>query len=213
MELVVKNLSVVRGEDQIFSALSFSVPVGTALIIRGANGVGKSSLLRVLAGLLEPESGQIILDNPDSEFANVPLSELCHYLSNENAMKGSLSVAENLSFWQEFAGQPHLSVDEALEMVGLDGLQVVPFAHLSTGQRRRIAIARLLISYRPIWLLDEPVSGLDAQSEAQFSELMKVHLEDGGIIVAATHVALGLEQATHLDMDGLIAELEEGTGE
>ena len=86
-------------------------------------------------------------------------------------------------------------IDDALDMVGLDGLQSVPFAHLSTGQRRRIGIARLLVSYRPIWILDEPTSGLDAASEKQFADLMNVHLEDGGIIIAATHIPLGLENA------------------
>jgi len=201
MKLVVENLSVVRGEDQIFSALSFDIKAGQALIIRGANGVGKSSLLRALAGLLVPESGEIRLDDRDAEFADVPLGELCHYLGNDNAMKGAMSVQENLHFWQNFAGQPHLDIDDALDMVGLDGLQTVPFSHLSTGQRRRIGIARLLVSYRPVWLLDEPVSGLDAQSEDQFSQLMKAHLEEDGIIVVATHVPLGLDQAVQLNMD------------
>ena len=199
--LVVENLSVVRGEDQIFSALSFDIKAGQALIIRGANGVGKSSLLRALAGLLVPASGEIRLDDRDAEFADVPLGELCHYLGNDNAMKGAMSVQENLHFWQNFAGQPHLDIDDALDMVGLDGLQTVPFSHLSTGQRRRIGIARLLVSYRPVWLLDEPVSGLDAQSEDQFSQLMKAHLEEDGIIVVATHVPLGLDQAVQLNMD------------
>ncbi len=201
MKLVVENLSVVRGEDQIFSALSFDIKAGQALIIRGANGVGKSSLLRALAGLLVPASGEIRLDDRDAEFADVPLGELCHYLGNDNAMKGAMSVQENLHFWQNFAGQPHLDIDDALDMVGLDGLQTVPFSHLSTGQRRRIGIARLLVSYRPVWLLDEPVSGLDAQSEDQFSQLMKAHLEEDGIIVVATHVPLGLDQAVQLNMD------------
>ena len=201
MKLVVENLSVVRGEDQIFSALSFDIKAGQALIIRGANGVGKSSLLRALAGLLVPASGEIRLDDRDAEFADVPLGELCHYLGNDNAMKGAMSVQENLHFWQNFAGQPHLDIDDALDMVGLDGLQTVPFSHLSTGQRRRIGIARLLVSYRPVWLLDEPVSGLDAQSEDQFSQLMKAHLEEDGIIVVATHVPLGLDLAVQLNMD------------
>ncbi len=120
-----------------------------------------------------------------------------------------MSVAENLRFWQDFAGQPHLDVDEALDMVVLDGLQSVPFAHLSTGQRRRIGIARLLVSYRPIWILDEPTSGLDAASEKQFADLMKVHLEDGGLIIAATHIPLGLETAPVLVLGDDSGELEQ----
>lgn len=198
MKLVVENISVTRGEDLILSDLSFRVTSGEALMVRGANGAGKSTLLRALAGLLPLEAGALNIEDSDGEFGEARLPELCHYLGTDNAMKPAMSVGENLSFWQEFTGQPHLSVDEALEMVGLDGLQTVPFAHLSTGQRRRIGIARLLVSYRPVWLLDEPTSGLDAGSEAQFSELMKVHLEDGGLIIAATHVPLGLKQVREL---------------
>lgn len=198
MRLVVDNLTVWRGEDEIFSTLSFGVESGEALVVSGRNGAGKSTLLRALAGLLPCESGQVSIEQADPEFADRNVPELCHFLGNENAMKPALTVGENLKFWQEFAGFPHMEVDEALEMVGLGGLQFVPFSHLSTGQRRRIAIARLLVSYRPIWLLDEPVSGLDAASADQFSALMQVHLEDGGMIIAATHVPLGLEDAKQL---------------
>lgn len=201
MKLLVENLSVIRGEDLIFSDLSFSLSSGEALMIRGANGAGKSTLLRAVAGLLPLDEGSISHDDPDGEFGDTRLAELCHYLGHDNAMKAAMSVEENLAFWQEFAGQPHLDVDEALEMVGLDGLGPVPFSHLSTGQRRRIGIARLLVSYRPIWLLDEPTSGLDAASEAQFAALMEAHLEDGGLILAATHVPLGLTGAKEFMFD------------
>ena len=200
MKLVVENLSVVRGEDQIFSALSFDIKAGQALIIRGANGVGKSSLLRALAGLLVPASGEIRLDDRDAEFADVPLGELCHYLGNDNAMKGAMSVQENLHFWQNFAGQPHLDIDDALDMVGLDGLQTVPFSHLSTGQRRRIGIARLLVSYRPVWLLDEPTVSLDAASVALFAEAVSIHCAAGGIALAATHIEIGLPEGPRIEI-------------
>ena len=201
MKLQIENLSVNRGEEQILAGLSFSVAAGEALVVRGANGAGKSTLLRALAGLLSAESGSIEIIDPDPEFAGHSISQLCHYLGGENAMKPALSVEENLQFWQDFCGQPHLDVDEALDMVGLDGLQAVPFAHLSTGQRRRIAIARLLVSYRPIWILDEPTSGLDAASEKQFSALMQAHLEDDGIVIAATHIPLGLDTARDLVLE------------
>lgn len=202
MKVVAENLSVVRGEDLIFSGLSFDVATGEALVVSGPNGAGKSSLLRAIAGLLPLEAGTIDIADRPSEFGEANLPELCHYLGPGNAMKPSMNVEENLQFWRDFDGQPHLEIDEALDMVGLDGLGPVPFAHLSTGQRRRIGIARLLVSYRPVWLLDEPTSGLDAASEAQFAALMQAHLEDDGIIVAATHIPLGLANARSLVLEG-----------
>jgi heme exporter protein A len=198
MKLIASNISVIRGEELILEDISFTVSSNEALIVRGANGSGKSTLLRAIAGLLPLETGNFSVDDPDNEFGDSTHSQLCHYLGHENAMKPAMTVGENLAFWQEFAGQPHLEIDEAMEMVGLDGLQDVPFSHLSTGQRRRISISRLLISYRPIWLLDEPTAGLDAASEKQFAKLMQIHLEDGGLIIAATHIPLGLENTKEL---------------
>ena len=208
MKLQINNLSVRRGDELIVSDLTFTVATGEALVVQGANGVGKSTLLRALAGLLSHDGGSVEVADPDPEFSGMTVGELCHYLGGDNAMKPALSVEENLLFWQEFCGQPHLDVDEALDMVGLDGLQTVPFAHLSTGQRRRIAIARLLVSYRPIWILDEPTSGLDAASEKQFSALMQAHLEDDGLIIAATHIPLGLESARDLLLEPVVLETD-----
>ena len=203
MKLVASNIAVIRGEDLIFQDVSFTVSAGEALMIRGANGSGKSTLLRAVAGLLPLEAGSFSVEDPTNEFGGTTHTDLCHYLGHENAMKPAMGVRENLEFWQEFAGQPHLDIDESMDMVGLDGLQDVPFAHLSTGQRRRISIARLLVSYRPIWLLDEPTAGLDAASEKQFAQLMKAHLEDEGIIIAATHVPLGLEATKELSFGAI----------
>ena len=203
MRLTVDNLAVRRGEELIFAGLNLEVRAGEAMIVRGPNGAGKSTLLRAIGGLLSAEDGRIELLEREAEFADIPVAELAHYLGGDNAMKPALSVEENLQFWRDFGAHPHLEIDEALDMVGLDGLQLVPFNHLSTGQRRRIGIARLLVSYRPIWLLDEPTSGLDAASEKQFSELMQVHLEDGGLILAATHVPLGLDNAKELILQPL----------
>ncbi len=198
MKLAANAIAVMRGEDIVVDALSFDVASGEALLVKGENGAGKSTMLRAIAGLLPLEAGSLTIEGSDPDFAEATIAEQCHYLGHENAMKGNLSVGENLQFWQDFAGHPHLTILEALDMVGLDGLDSVPFAHLSTGQRRRASIARMLVSYRPIWLLDEPTAGLDDASSSQFAALMGAHLEDGGIVIAATHVPLHLEKTREL---------------
>ncbi|EFL89641.1 heme ABC exporter ATP-binding protein CcmA [Ahrensia sp. R2A130] len=200
MQISAHDIAVARGEDTIIDDLSFVVSTGEALVVTGENGAGKSTLLRAIAGFLPLQSGTLQITDPDPDFADTPLRELCHHLGPDNAMKPAQTVEQNLTFWQNFCGNPHLDIIEALEFVGLDGLQDVPFGHLSTGQRRRIAIARLLVSFRPVWLLDEPTSGLDAQSQGQFAALMRVHLEDDGIIIAATHMPLGLDNTTELKL-------------
>lgn len=199
MRLTAENLCGSRGGRLVFSDVGFSLGHGDALTVTGQNGTGKSTLLRIIAGLLEPASGTVVLTGGGEEWPDI--ASACHFLSTDNALKTALTVRENLEFWQQFHGEPHLTIDEALEMVGMETTGDLPYGYLSTGQRRRIAIARLLISWRPVWLLDEPTAGLDAASEAQFAELMGVHLEDGGIIVAATHLPLGLKSASELRME------------
>lgn len=200
MKLLINKLAIARGEEFILQDVSFTVVTGQGLLVQGANGSGKSTLLRALAGLLPSQSGSISIVDPEPQFSGHSVASQCHYLGIENAMKSALSVAENLIFWRQFSGEPHLSIDEALAMMGLDGLQDLPFGHLSTGQRRRVAIARLLLNWRPIWLLDEPTSGLDKVSEAQFADVMGVHLEDGGMIIAATHLPLDLDNTRILTL-------------
>lgn len=195
MQLIADNLAVERSGEIVVSDISFALSDGQALIITGPNGSGKSTLLRAIAGLLPLAEGTIQLQGAGEADE---VAEASHYLGHKNAMKPALTVAENLEFWQGFGGEPHLSVAEALEMVGLEATTDLPFGYLSTGQRRRIAIARLLINHRTIWLLDEPTAGLDADSEAGFAALMAAHLDDDGIIVAATHQPLGLTGAAEL---------------
>jgi heme exporter protein A len=199
MRLIADNLAGERGGELVFSGISFDLGQGKALVVTGANGVGKSSLLRVIAGLLPAASGSVRFEGGAEPFPDVQAA--IHFLGPMNAMKTALTVAENLFFWQAFNGEKRLGVSEALEAVGLGTIGHLPFGYLSTGQRRRAAIAKLLVSHRPVWLLDEPTSGLDRASETQFAALMTAHLEDGGIIVAATHLALGLNGVKTLEME------------
>lgn len=216
MRLVAEDLSGERGGEPVFSGVSFALYSGRALAVTGPNGSGKSTLLRILCGLLPASAGQVRLEGGGDAFPTPAAA--CHYLGHQNAMKPALTVRENLEFWQRFAGPQEqsadrqkgstarpepavpLSVMEALEAVGLGAIPHLPFGYLSTGQRRRIAIARLLVSFRPVWLLDEPTVGLDKASEERFAGLMKAHCAAGGLVVAATHLPLGLDEAGELRM-------------
>ncbi len=200
MRLIADNLGAERGGEPVVSGVSFDLGDGEGLVVTGPNGSGKSTLLRVVAGLLPAAGGTIRVEDGGEEWPTPQAA--CHYLGHQNAMKTALTVEENLRFWQEFCGAPHMEIAEALEMVGLPQVASLPFGYLSTGQKRRVSIARLLVSWRPVWLLDEPTAGLDAASEKQFAALMAAHLEDDGIIVAATHIPLGLEGVKALRLEG-----------
>ena len=197
MRLTAIDLAGERGGETVFSGIGFSLQAGEALIVTGPNGAGKSTLLRLIVGLLPIAAGTLDFEG-DSEFPD--LTSAVHYLGHQNAMKTALTVNENLRFWQQFGGELHLSVQDALETVGLGDIGHLPFAYLSTGQKRRAAIAKLLVNYRPVWLLDEPTAGLDKASEAQVALLIEAHRGNGGIVIAATHLPLGVSGATTLEM-------------
>lgn len=208
MRLVAEGLGGERGGEAVFSGVDFSLSDGEALVVTGPNGSGKSTLLRIVAGLLPAAAGSVRLEGGGEAMPDAGAA--CHYLGHENGMKPALSVAENLEFWQSFNGAPAFGIGEALEEVGLETISHLPYGYLSTGQRRRIAIARLLLNRRPLWLLDEPTAGLDRRAEDRFAGLMAGHLQGGGIIVAATHVALGLERAKELRMENHSPSPQEG---
>ena len=179
-----------RGGREVFSGLDFAAAAGEALAVTGRNGSGKTSLLRLIAGLLVPAGGSIALEGGGPEFT---LPEQAHYLGHRDALKPALSVAENLAFWRDFLGGEQADPAGALKQVGIDHAADLPAAFLSAGQRRRLSLARLLAVRRPVWLLDEPTTALDAAGQAMFVGLMRDHLARGGLIVAATHAALGVE--------------------
>ena len=197
MQLTASNLACSRGGREVFSGLNFSLPAGEALVVTGRNGVGKSSLLRMIAGLISISAGCLALEGGNSD---ATLGEQAHYLGHQDALKTSLSVRENLDFWANYLGGQPDSVDAALQAVDLAALADLPAACLSAGQRRRLSIARLLAVPRPIWLLDEPTSALDLPSQKRLAELMRSHLAGGAMIVAATHGPIGLERARELVM-------------
>lgn len=198
MRLIAENLSGERGGEPVFEQIGFSVTNGESLVVTGPNGSGKSTLLRIVAGFLPAAQGQVRIADGGEEFPTV--ASACHYLGHQNAMKTALTVTENLAFWRRFSGEGRFDVSAALDQVGLGGIGHLPFGYLSTGQRRRAAIAKLLVSHRPVWLLDEPTAGLDKASEARFAALMQEHCTEGGLIVAATHLPLGLGNTKTLEM-------------
>lgn len=200
MRLVAENLSAKRGGEPVLRDLSFALDAGEALVVTGPNGIGKSTMLRVVAGLLAADGGAARLDPlpPGSE----ALAEACHYLGHRNGMKRQLTVGENLSFWRDLMlrGErgPALTVAEAAAAVGLEALLPLPYGYLSAGQQRRIAIARLLVAHRPVWILDEPTAGLDSQSEEIFAGLVDRHLAGGGLALIATHQPLAIARQRQL---------------
>lgn len=194
MKLSANGLAVKRGERTIFGSLSFDLGAGEAIVVTGPNGSGKSTLLKAVAGLLSVAEGELALEGA----GDTAIHEHCHYLAHNNALKPALTVEENLEFWRRFLG-PGAGIDDALAAVDLPGIGDVPAGFLSAGQKRRVAIARLVAAHRPVWLVDEPTAALDAASEKIFAGLVQDHLASGGMVLAATHQPLGIE-AGKLDM-------------
>ena len=191
--LKVTDLTVARGGVPVLESVSFELSAGRILILRGPNGSGKTTLLRTIAGLQPPLSGAVEVE-PDS----------IAYGAHADGLKATLTVAENLEFWAGVYGAT--GIEAALHAFDLARLAGRPAQNLSAGQKRRLGLARLLVTQRPIWALDEPTVSLDADSVGLSAEAVKTHVGQGGSVIVATHIDLGIEAET-LDVSEFRAEL------
>ena len=192
MRLRAWDLTIERGGRRVIDKLSFEARAGVGLIVTGPNGAGKTSLLRALAGFLPVEGGGFALDDGDNERT---VGEQAHYLGHADGVKGALTAGENLAFAAAILGGDSARTAQlgALAALGLSHVIDFPARLLSAGQRRRVALARLLVAKRPLWLLDEPTTALDVAAQGALAAVMRAHVQDGGILVAAVHSPLGLD--------------------
>lgn len=208
MALGVDKLACIRGERQLFSDVTFRLAPGEALLLHGPNGSGKSSLLRMLAGFLAPASGRIAWSDAGVQDAGVQDAGAHHgrvcYLGHQDAVKPQLSARDNLVFWARLSGltaaKAEAAADRALDAAGLQRQKRLPSRYLSAGQKRRVALARLLLRDAPLWLLDEPSNALDHAAVDWLGKIMARHRGEGGMIVLASHVPVPLPDARRLEL-------------
>jgi len=198
--LRLDSLGVARGGVAILENVCFALGAGEALVLRGPNGCGKTTLLRTIAGLQPPLSGRILA-----------APEAIAYGAHADGLKAPLSVAENLGFWASVYGQP-ARLAPALAMMNLESLAGRAAMSLSAGQKRRLGLARLLVTGRPVWVLDEPTVSLDAASVALFAAALRAHMTEGGAALIATHIDIGLIEARVLDLTPLKARAPDEGG-
>ena len=187
MELNVSDLTVTRGGIKVLEGVSFAVTAGEALVLRGPNGIGKTTLLRTVAGLQPALQGEVSLDR-----------EQMAYAGHADGIKAPLSVTENLEFWAAVFGTG--SIASALQAFDLEALAARPAGALSAGQKRRLGLARMVVTGRPVWVMDEPTVSLDTSAVQLFAEAVRAHLAGGGLALLATHIDLGLAEARVLDV-------------
>lgn len=200
MDLVLDHLAARRAGRLVYRDVCFSVPAGEAALLRGPNGVGKSTLLRQLAGLLPVAGGDARLDEISLARETGAFQELVAYAGHLDAVKPALTVEENLVYWAALHGNGAARARVALERFGIDRIARRPAAECSAGQKRRLGLARLMVMDRPLWLLDEPTVSLDADGAALVAELVREHVAGGGVALIATHIDLGLGEVPTLMM-------------
>jgi heme exporter protein A len=185
MRVDVERVAIDRGGVRLFEDLSFSAGPGAHVALTGANGAGKTSLLRALAGFLKPAAGRIAIGDPADE------SQKFHFLGHRDGLKGQLEVREHVAFWRDLLGGGPDDPAGALRRVGLAHVADLPARALSAGQGRRLTLTRLLVAHRPLWLMDEPAAALDANGKALLTDLIAEHCARGGLVIAAVHEPLG----------------------
>jgi heme exporter protein A len=187
-----KDITLARGAQILFRGLSFELAAGDVLSVEGPNGAGKTSLLRLIAGFLEQREGSIALKSAAGADIADPeeRARFIGWLGHQDGIKPQLTSFDNLRFFTKYLR--HGDAEEALGRMGLHRVRDLPVQYLSAGQKKRLALARLMASGRPLWLIDEPLSSLDAQGRSLASELVAEHCKQGGMVVAATHDPLGV---------------------
>ncbi len=199
MRFSVQNLACQRADQLIFEGLSFALGPGEAIWVQGRNGAGKSSLLRICAGLLRPHAGGVAWADEDIFTESDRYQGAFHYVGHQDALKPAFTVRENIEFWAAYHG--HSDIETALAEFELAPLRDTPTGILSQGQKKRTNLARLAASSAPLWILDEPVSALDKHFIALFKEKLLRHLAGGGMAIFATHQDLGIDQVRRLNLD------------
>lgn len=204
MALSVEQLAVHRGGRALFRDLSFALAPGEALLLRGPNGSGKSSLLRLLAGFLPPAAGAVSWQGQPAEAEPEAYAAALRYLGHQDAVQPQIAARDNLVFWARLLGlAPAAAADQAeraLEAASLGKLAHLPGRYLSAGQKRRLALSRLLLKPAPLWLLDEPTNALDDQAIAWLGGTLAAHRAAGGIVLLASHVPVPLPGARVLQL-------------
>lgn len=199
-EFVGDNLDCIRGERRVLTDLNFQISDGEVLVLTGKNGTGKSTLLRLMSGLLRPHAGKLSWDGENIDDDPSAHNNRMTYVGHAEAVKPALSVIENVEFWRSVRGNPGHSAMDALEAVGIGHLANIPARYLSAGQKRRVALTRALTSGAKLWLLDEPTTALDVDASASFGESIEKHRKTGGMAVISTHTDLGLCNTRNLNL-------------
>lgn len=197
MRLVANALACMRGGRTIFDNVGFELAAGESLFLTGPNGAGKTSLLRIIAGLLDAAGGTLDLERDDAAL-DLTIGQQGHFIGHLDAVKPALSVRENLEFWKQMLGEG--DVEAGLHAFGLEAYAAFPAGLLSAGQRRRLALSRLKLVRRPLWLLDEPDVSIDRDAKADLASTITTHLEAGGLAIISSHGDLGFTPSHRLQL-------------